>query len=115
MYALFLVLNKTDKLDDILEIFYQLKVGATTIDSIGMGRVLLEHNIHANIFASLRNILNEDKPYNKTIISVINDKEILEKAVKQINDMLDLNNKKGNGFLFVMPVLQSYGGWEDNN
>ncbi len=36
-----------------------------------MGKVLLEHNADENIFASLKNILNENKPYNKTIISVI--------------------------------------------
>lgn len=115
MYALFLILNKIEKLDDILEILYQLGVGATTIDSIGMGKVLLEHNIHANIFASLRNILNEDKPYNKTLISVINDKNTLEKAMDQISDVLDMDSKKGTGFLFVLPVLQCRGGCKETN
>ncbi|MEW8973067.1 MAG: hypothetical protein AB2375_02640 [Tissierellaceae bacterium] len=110
MYALFLVLNQTEKLDSILEILYKLEVGATTIDSIGMGKVLLEHNINENVLFSLRNILNENKPYNKTLISVINNENILNEAINQISKILDIDNKKGVGFLFVLPVLQYRGG-----
>lgn len=110
MYALFLILNQIDKLDTILESLYQLGVGATTLDSVGMGKILLEHNINENIFSSLKSILNENKPYNKTIISVINNENILDEAINRINKILDIDNKKGVGFLFVLPVLIYRGG-----
>ena len=111
MYALFLVLNKTEKLDIILETLYELEVGATTFDSVGMGKVLLEHNADENIFASLKNILNEIYKYNKTIISVIKNENVLNEAVNRISNILDIDNKKGVGFLFVLPVLQFRGGY----
>lgn len=115
MNALFLILNQTEKLDDILEILYELGAGATTIDSVGMGKVLLDHNINSNIFASLRNVLNEGKPYNKTLISVMKDKSKLDEAVDRISTTLDIDNTPGAGFLFVMPVLATKGGHHKNS
>lgn len=110
MYALFLILNELEKVDNILEIFYELKLGATTLDSLGMGKVLLEHNVDIKILSSLKMILNENKPYSKTIISVIREKETLDEAINRINEELDIHNNNGIGFLFVLPVLQCYGG-----
>lgn len=110
MYALFLILNQVKELDAILESLYQLGLGATTLDSIGMGKVLVEHNINESIFASLKNVLNENKPYNKTIISIINNENLLNEAINRINKILDIDNNKGVGFLFVLPVLLYRGG-----
>ncbi len=110
MYALILILNQTEKLDKILEKLYELGAGATTIDSVGMGKVLLDHNIHANIFSSLKNVLNEGKPYNKTLISVMRDEDKLNAAVDEISDVLDIDNTPGAGFLFIIPVLTAKGG-----
>lgn len=110
MHALILILNQTEKLDVILEMLYKLGAGATTIDSVGMGKVLLDHNIHTNIFASLKNVLNEGKPYNKTLISVMRDKKKLDTAVDEISTILDIDNTPGAGFLFIIPVLTAKGG-----
>lgn len=110
MYALFLILNQTEKLDNVLEMLYELGAGATILDSVGMGKILLNHNVNTNIFASLKNVLNEGKPYNKTLVSVIRDKEKLDEAVDEISAILDIDNKPGAGFLFVMPVLTAKGG-----
>jgi len=110
MYALFVILNQTDKLDEILESLYELDTGATTIDSIGMGKVLMEHNVDEGIFSSITKILNEGKPYNKTLISVIKDKEVLDKAVRNIKEILNMKEKKAAGFMFVLPVLEIHEG-----
>lgn len=110
MHALFLILNQTEKLDKVLEILYKLGAGATTIDSVGMGKILSDNNVYSNIFANLKNVLNEGKPYNKTLISVIRDKEKLDLAVDEISSILDIDNTPGAGFLFVIPVLTAKGG-----
>ncbi|WDV46217.1 hypothetical protein PV797_00630 [Clostridiaceae bacterium M8S5] len=109
MYALFLILNDVYMLDDIFEIFYELKVGATSFDSIGMGKVLLEHNVSVPFFSSIRKLIDGNKPYNKTIVSVIKEKEVLDEAVEKINQKLDNFNKQGIGFMFVVPVIDCYG------
>lgn len=109
MYALFLILNDPFKLHDIHEIFYNHGAGATTIDSCGMGKVLLEHNENIPLLKSVRKLLEGDKPYNKTLISVIKDETVLEKIVEEIKEELDGLNKAGAGFMFVVPVAGCYG------
>lgn len=109
MYALFLVLNQKEKLDVILETLYELGVGATTLDSVGMGKLLLDRHVNETIFASLRNVLNEGKPYNKTLISVIRDEDTLNRAIQMIEDILDIKNTVGSGFIFVLPVIRCSG------
>lgn len=109
MYALFLILNDISKLNKVHNIFYDIGVGATTIDSVGMGKVLLEHEIDVPIFSSIRKLVDGNKPYNKTVISVIKEKEKLDKVVKEIGDLLDQIHKPGVGFMFVVPVLYCQG------
>jgi len=109
MYALFLILNDVYMLDEVHEVFYECEVGATTMDSVGLGKVLLEHNINMMLFTSVRRILEGDKPYNKTIISVIREEEKLNEVVKKIQKKLGDLSKPGVGFMFVVPVLDIYG------
>ncbi|WZL74204.1 hypothetical protein QBE52_05550 [Clostridiaceae bacterium 35-E11] len=109
MYALFLILNDIRKLDQIHEIFYEFGVGATTMDSVGMGKVLLDHEIDIPIFSGIRKLVEGNKPYNKTIISVIREEDKLRAVIDKINDELDHINKPGIGFMFVLPVLECYG------
>lgn len=109
MYALFLILNDTDKLDAVQEIFYETGVGATTFDSVGMGKVLIEHHVNVPIFSSVQRLLEGNKPYNKTIFSVIKEKDKLRKVIDKINDELDYIHSPGIGFMFVVPVLECYG------
>lgn len=110
-YALFLVLNDVDKLQDIHKLFYGLGCGATTLDSVGMGKVLLENNIDIPIFAGLRKLVEGDQPYNKTIISVIHSEAKLRKVVDALKEELKMDtvNKKGVGYIFVLPVLECHG------
>lgn len=109
MYALFLILNEIEKLDQVHNIFYDVGVGATTMDSIGMGKVLLEHHVDVPIFSSIRKLVEGNKPYNKVIISVIREEEKLRQVIDQINEKLNNLNKPGIGFMFVLPVLECYG------
>lgn len=113
MYALILILNDIYKLDTIHEVFYEEEIGATTIDSQGMGKVLLDHNINIPMLASVRKLIDGRKPYNKTVFSVIYDKEKLDKVVEKINKELDYFNEPGIGFMFVVPVVECYGSKPD--
>ena len=109
MYALFLILNEVDKLDDILERLFALKIGATVVDSEGMGSMLVEHNREVPIFAGLRKLIEGGRPLNKTVMSVIRGREKLDEARKIIDDELGKIDKPGKGFMFVVPVVECYG------
>lgn len=109
MYALILILNDIYKLDIIHEIFYGEEIGATTVDSQGMGKVLLDHNINIPMLTSTRKLIDGRKPYNKTIFSIIENKEKLDEIKGKINKELNYFNEPGVGFMFVMPVIEAYG------
>lgn len=109
MYALFLILNDTSRLHDIQEIFYAHSAGATTIDSCGMGKVLMEHHENVPLLKSVRKLLEGDKPYNKTVISVIKDDVVLDKIIGEIKERLGGLDEAGTGFMFTIPVAGCYG------
>ncbi len=104
MKALFLILNKTEKLNDILEGFVEVGLkGATVVDSQGMGSALAESNIP--MFGGLlRSVLDNNRPFNKIIFTVIEDDETLEAAIKSVEESLGDMSQPGIGLMFVMPV-----------
>lgn len=107
MYAVFIILSKINKLDDISTVFYENGCGATTIESEGIGKVLLENNIDIPIFAGIRRLVEGNKPYNKTIISVIKEEDKLRTVVDTLNEQFTKN--PGTGVMFVLPILECYG------
>lgn len=109
MYALFLILNDVYKLDVIHELFYEEELGATTIDSQGMGKVLLDHNVHVPMLASMRKLIDGRKPYNKLVFSIIKEEDKLKRIVNKIKKELNCFDEPGIGFMFVLPVLECYG------
>jgi len=101
MKLVLLILNKEEHLDEILEAFIELGIsGATILDSVGMGRILA-HDIP--IFAGFQNLLQDTRPGNKTILTIVHGKKIepMEKAIEQIIGNL---NDPGNGVLLSIPI-----------
>jgi hypothetical protein len=101
MQLLLLVLNKEEHLEEVLEVFLELDIhGATIIDSIGMGRILA-HDIP--IFAGFRNLMQESRPGNKTIFTVVDEKKIpmIVQEIEQICGPLD---EPGAGILITIPI-----------
>lgn len=110
MDALFIVLNKPEYIEDILSIFAKLEVkGATIIDSQGMASAIVQGEYtDIPLFGSLKNLLKDRHPYNKTIFTVIKNRELLENVVTQIKEVLHDELKPGLGFMFTVPVGQMY-------
>ncbi len=114
MFALVLILNDISKLDDIHEAFYREEIGATTIDSQGMGKVLLDHNINIPMLDSVKKQIDGRKPYSKIVFSIIRDKEKLDRVAAKINEEMERFEESGIGFMFVMPVIEVYGSKSDD-
>lgn len=104
MKILFLILNKTEKLEEILEGFVDSGVrGATIMDSQGMGSALAESNIP--LFGGImRSVMDNNRPYNKVIFALIKDPEVLEAAIKSVEDILGDMSKPGVGLMFTLDV-----------
>lgn len=96
-------------MDELMEVFYEEGWSATVVDSEGMGKVLLEHDLEIPLFSSMRKLIEGNKPYNKTIFSIVKDEATLLKMTNKINDITELEKKPGVGFMFVIPVIKCFG------
>ncbi len=101
MKLLVLILNKVEKLEEVLEGFLEVGVtGATIIESIGMGHIISQE---VPIFAGLRFMFAGAKPHNKMVFSVItDDKE--EPAIKVLKKILGDLGQTGTGIVFTVPL-----------
>ncbi|MDN6196459.1 MAG: hypothetical protein L0L39_02190 [Atopostipes suicloacalis] len=117
MNVLFIVLNEADHLEDLLEKFIEIGIkGATILDSQGMG-FAMNHSGHGNepFFGKIRSMIDNSRPYNKTVFTVIDDEETLEKAISVTKEVFGDVYEPGLGMMFTMPVNNVYGMKNINN
>lgn len=110
MYALFVVLNEIDYLEDILSGFLENEVsGATIVDSQGMGSAIANsNNTDIPFFSSLRMLIGDSHPYSKTIFTVLKDKSMVDKAVGVVQEVMGDIEGSGLGFMFSLPIANVY-------
>lgn len=101
MKLLVVILNKVEKLEEVLEGYIEIGIsGATVIESIGMGHILCDE---VPIFAGLRFMFAGSKPQNKIILSVIKD-EKEKPAFRLLNKILGSLDDPGNGIAFTLKL-----------
>lgn len=110
MHVLFVVLNETEYLEDILAEFIKIGIsGATILDSQGMGRALVNSNGKVPFLGSLRTLLEGSRPFNKTIFTVIDNEDLLDKAMQSVDQVVGGFDKVGVGLMFAVPVGKIHG------
>lgn len=103
MQVLFLVLNRLEKIDELLEAFNDAGIrGATVVNSTGMAHTLANTHEDDLTFASLRAFFVGNREDNRTIFMVLSDEKV-SLAKKVINDVIDLS-QPDTGILFGVPV-----------
>ena len=96
------MLNKEEFLEDILEAFIGAGItGATILDSEGMGRFLI---YEVPLFADFRDFVKGNKPYNKTILSVVDGDEKIKRVEELIEQICGDLSFPGTGIFFTLPV-----------
>lgn len=105
MQMLIMVLNKVDELEDILEKLNNIGIkGATVLDSQGMANVISStHPEKIPIFGSLAMLVNEKRPYNKTIFAIIQDNQVTD-AISAIKSVVGDLSKPNVGIVFTVAV-----------
>ena len=102
MKLLVVVINDQSKLTPLLDRFYEIGInGATVVDSQGMGHLIADHIPFFSRFAELNNPNEND---SHTIFSVVQSKELLNKAIKTVEEVVGDLNDEDTGLLFVLPV-----------
>lgn len=110
MYALFIVLNEIDYMEDILTGFVENKIsGATILDSQGMGSAIANsNNKDIPLFSALSMLLGDAHPYSKTIFTVLENEDMVEKAVGVVQEVVADISGTGIGFMFTVPIAKVY-------
>lgn len=106
MKLLFLILNKTEKLDEVLTEFARRNIsGATVIESIGMARLLSHEHDEDEIpfLGSLRAFLNPEREKSKIVLTVIHEWQLSE-AVSAIESVIGDLTLKDTGVVFSVPI-----------
>ncbi|MDR1625526.1 MAG: hypothetical protein LBT33_03215 [Spirochaetia bacterium] len=102
MKLLVFILNKEELLPNVLSAFLEAGVNdATILDSVGMGRFL---TYEIPLFAGFRDLMQDAKPRNKTIISVIHDESVLPHLKKLLDRVCGGLSTPGTGIFFTVPV-----------
>lgn len=98
MQALFLVLHKVEKLDDILTVLQKNGVsGGTIIESKGMLNTLKSNDNF--IIESLRIFLEDPRETSKTLFFILKNEDV-EKVKKLIDETLGGIDKPNTGIMF---------------
>jgi nitrogen regulatory protein PII len=102
MKLIVFVLNQEELLEQVLEAYVEAGIqGATILDSEGMGRFL---TYEVPLFADFKSFMKGNKPYNKTILSVVQDESCVKRIYELLNDILGGIFSPGTGILFTVPV-----------
>ncbi len=102
MKLLVFVLNNEELLEEVLEAYVEAGVtGATVLDSEGMGRFLA---YEVPLFAGFKEFMKGNKPYNKTILSVVRDMATVERVRSLVDPLIGGLDNAGSGIMFTIPV-----------
>lgn len=107
MKLIVFVLNNEDLLEQVLEAYAEAGIqGATILDSEGMGRFL---SYEVPLFAEFRRFMKGNKPYNKTIISVVRDHDLIPRLEELLDKVCGGLRNPGTGIFFTVPVDHAVG------
>ena len=111
MKLIVFVLNKEELLDQVLQAYAEVGIsGGTILDSEGMGRFL---TFEVPLFADFKEFMRGNKPYNKTIFSVVRDESVIPRLHAILDEICGDLTGPGTGILFSIPVDWAVGLVED--
>jgi nitrogen regulatory protein P-II 1 len=101
------VLNREELLDRVLQAYVEAGItGATILDSEGMGRFL---TYEVPLFADFREFMKGNKPYNRTIFSVVRDESCIDELERLLDAICGGLSSPGTGIFFTVPVDHAKG------
>ena len=111
MYLLVSILKQTQPLSDIMAGFANTGItGSTVINGTGMGRVLMQTKATLQLSDQINKVITDLESSNNIILTVIQDKETLDKAIEIVKSFCGDLCEPGKGILFALPleVVEGY-------
>ncbi|MDI3508733.1 MAG: hypothetical protein PWP55_925 [Clostridiales bacterium] len=117
MFALFIVLNRTEYLKDVLKAVEDVGLSCTVIDSVSANQYV---NFYSpNTFASYdvpvvvgsMSMADDDSGiiYNKTLMVLVDDEEKAQQAMQAVESVVGDMARPGTGIMFYVPVVKAAG------
>jgi nitrogen regulatory protein P-II 1 len=110
-YLVVFIVDDPDDCSPVLESWEAEGVtGVTILESTGLGR-LKRAGLRDDLplMPSMRDLLQGKEVHHRTLLSVVEDQETVDKMVAIAQNKLGDLSRPNTGFLFVVPVLQVYG------
>ncbi len=102
MQLLVMVVDREKDLDEIFEAFVDIGIkGVTVVDSYGSGHLF---NENLSIFGKLSKIADGRKKHNKTIFSIVEDPQTLERAIEVGEQIVGDVNDPHTAVIFTIPL-----------
>ena len=111
MYLLVSILKQTQPMSDIVAGFANTGItGSTVINGTGMGRVLMQAKAALQLSDQINKVITDLESSNNIILTVIQDKETLDKAIEIVKSFCGDLCEPGKGILFALPleVVEGY-------
>jgi nitrogen regulatory protein PII len=111
MYLLVSILKRTQPMSDIVAGFANTGItGSTVINGTGMGRVLMQTKATLQLSDQINKVITDLESSNNIILTVIQDKETLDKAIEIVKSFCGDLCEPGKGILFALPleVVEGY-------
>lgn len=115
MFLIVLVVNDPFHCKRLLYAWKEVGVpGATIIESLGLQRALkgvLRDNLP--LLPTLMDIESGEESHNRTMFSVVPDQEAVDRVRMATEALLGSLEAEDTGFMFVVPVSEAFGLWQD--
>lgn len=108
---LVLVLDNIEKFPALIDAWEEAGVpGITVLDSVGTRR-LHEHLQRDDVplLPSLRSLFARDEDHNRTLLTVIEEPVVLERAIASAEEIVGDFMESHTGIMFVLPVPRTWG------
>ena len=105
MYLLVTILKKNQPLSDIVAGFARIGIpGSTAINCTGMGRVLMQAKVSLMSSDHINKVITDLESSNKIIMTVIKEKDTLDRAIDIVKSLCGDLCEPGKGILFALPL-----------
>jgi len=105
MYLLVSILKQTQPLSDIVAGFAKIGInGSTAINGTGMGRVFMQTKAALHLSDQINKVISDLESSNHILLTVIKDKDTLDKAIDIVKSFCGDLCEPGKGILFALPL-----------
>ncbi|NPV87399.1 MAG: hypothetical protein HPY45_15475 [Anaerolineae bacterium] len=112
MFMLLFVLHDPELLEEVLDAWENAGVsGITILPSTGLSHIRQKHSIRDDLplIPSMENILNHIEHLNRTIFSIVESQEIVQRVVAATESITGSLCNPDTGILAVIPLAGVYG------